>query len=66
MDSPPRPSEYATTFSHMVVVLTVVIAASILVAMGKLDSSNIATVYGAAIGYAGGLTVGRRSDGNGR
>jgi hypothetical protein len=49
---------------HILIVLAVVVAASILADAGKLDHASLSTVYGAAIGYASGLTVGRRN-GNG-
>lgn len=55
----PDPKQAPGNFTHAVVVLTIVIAASILDALGKLDSTTLSTVYGAAIGYASGLTVGR-------
>lgn len=54
---PPRPSSDPATFSHTVVVLVVVIAATVLDAIGRLDATTLSTVYGAALGYASGLTV---------
>lgn len=54
---PPRPRDDPGAFSHTVVVLVVVIAATVLDAIGKLDSTTLSTVYGAALGYASGLTV---------
>jgi hypothetical protein len=54
------PSRDPASFAHAVVVLTIIISASILSALGKVDSPTLSTVYGAAIGYASGLTVGRR------
>jgi hypothetical protein len=49
-----------SNLSHAVIVLAVLVSASVLDALGKIDTSTLSTVYGAAIGYASGLTVGRR------
>jgi hypothetical protein len=54
---PPRVRDDPGTFSHTVVVLVVVVAATVLDAIGRLDSTTLSTVYGAALGYASGLTV---------
>jgi hypothetical protein len=42
-----------------VVVLTVVMSATILRGFHDLDTPTLSTVYGAAMGYATGLTVGK-------
>lgn len=52
-------------FTHAVVVLVVVVSASILGFTGKVDATTLSTVYGAAIGYASGLSVGKRVNGSG-
>lgn len=60
----PVPSEARidpSTFTHAIVVLTVVIASTVLRGLHDLDSTTLSTVYGAALGYASGLTMGRRT-----
>lgn len=59
------PNGWMASVGHIFVVVVVVIAASILADAGKLDHASLSTVYGAAIGFASGLTVGRRQNGTG-
>jgi hypothetical protein len=47
------------TIAHLVVVMTILIAASILRALHELDTPTVGTVFGAAMGYATGLTAQR-------
>jgi hypothetical protein len=58
---PPSTGLDPSTFTHAIVVLTVVLGASILRGLHDLDSTTLSTVYGAALGYASGLTMGRRT-----
>lgn len=60
--SAPPPRLDPSGFTHAVVVLTIIIAATILTAIHRLDSTTLSTVYGAGMGYATGLTVGRKSE----
>lgn len=52
------------TYTHAVIVLFVLASATALRAAGDLDTATISTVYGAALGYATGLTVRRRNGGS--
>lgn len=66
MHAPGAPSPVdPSTYMHAVVVLVVVLCATALRAAGELDVATLSTVYGAALGYATGLTVGRKQTSNG-
>lgn len=54
---PPRPSVDPASFSHTLVVVLVVVAATTLRAFNDLDTPTISTVYGAALGFASGLSA---------
>jgi hypothetical protein len=60
----PRPPFDATTLLHTLVIVLVVVAASILRARNELDTATVATVYGAALGFAPRLS-GSRPNGPG-
>lgn len=57
MPLPPSPSTDIASFSHTLVVVLVVVAATVLRAYGDLDTPTISTVYGAALGFASGLST---------
>lgn len=57
MPMPPRPSQDIANFSHTLVVVLVVVAATVLRAYGDLDTPTISTVFGAALGFASGLSA---------
>jgi hypothetical protein len=53
------------TLSHLIVVMAVILGATILRSLHELDTPTLGTVYGAAMGYATGLTAQRgKSNGN--
>lgn len=54
----PPPAYDPASFSHTIVVVLVVVAASVLATLGHLNDATLGTVYGGALGYASGLSVG--------
>lgn len=47
------------SYMHALIVMTVLISASLLRVANELDTPTLSTVYGAALGYATGLTMKR-------
>lgn len=54
---PPSSRFDSSTLLHTAVIFLVVIAATILRARNELDTATVATVYGAALGFAPRLSV---------
>ena len=50
--TPPRPSLDPALFTHALIVLTVVIATSVLLALGKIGENSATPLFGAALGIA--------------
>jgi hypothetical protein len=49
------------SYMHALIVMTILLSATALRVAHDLDTQTISTVYGAALGYATGLTISRRS-----
>jgi hypothetical protein len=59
-------TEKTASIAHLVVVMTVLVLATALRLEHELDTPTIGTVFGAAMGYASGLTAQRNNGiGNG-
>jgi hypothetical protein len=52
MPSTPRPSMDPALFTHALIVLTVVVAAAVLLGLGKIDATSATPLFGAALGIA--------------
>lgn len=48
---------------HALVVLVIVLSATILRGLHDLDTQTLSTVYGAGLGFAGGLAIGKSNNG---
>lgn len=62
---PSAPRFDSSTVLHTAVIFLVVIAATILRARNELDTATVATVYGAALGFAPRLTGSKPPNGTG-
>jgi hypothetical protein len=50
---PPRPAADPALFTHAIIILTVVISITVLLAIGKIGENSATPLFGAAIGVGG-------------